>query len=111
MDLSSITSSFGIMSERRDIHATLLVHQAGRCGHADLSLYLVLQHLHVRRRMLVQYDEVGCDALQTQVLVGVQHLAHHLHVLLVVDAGEDDGQIATDAVRPQVGLHARVARQ
>ena len=65
----------------------------------------------VDRRMLVEDDDVGTEALQPPVLVCAQHLANQGQIVVLDHAHDQDRQVAGDAVRPQAGLPERVSRE
>ncbi len=56
-------------------------------------------------------DEVEGEALEPQVLVRLEQLAHERDGVAVHDVHEQDGQIAGDAVLPQIRLAEAVADQ
>ena len=60
--------------------------------------------------MLVENDEIGADALEPPVLLGLQRLANQRHRVADADAHQEDRQVARDGVGPQSRLRELVGR-
>ena len=65
---------------------------------------LRVDFVQVADRVLVENHDIGAQAFEPPVLLRLQDLIHQRHVVIAVDADEQDGQIAGDAVRPETGL-------
>ncbi len=65
---------------------------------------LGVHFVQIARRMLVEDDDIGVQALQAPVLLRLQHLPHESPVILSGDTDEQHRQIAGNAVRPETGL-------
>ena len=87
------------------------VAREGGPARSDQPLERPLEILKIRRRLLVEDDQVDREPLQPPVLVRAQELADDAAVLHLVDANEHDGQIAGDPVRPERGGAERVAHE
>ena len=96
----------------QDVHAAATrVDLAGqrRLARPDEGLERVLQVLGVGGAVLVEDHEVDVEQLQPPVLVRAEQLANDVEVLDLVDAHQDDRQVARDAVGPQPGCASFVA--
>ena len=60
-----------------------------------------LQILHIRRGAFVDDDEIHRQPLHMPVLVRMHQLPHQRHVFDIVDAHQQDRQIARHAMRPE----------
>ena len=60
-----------------------------------------MQVFGVRRAVLVDDHEIDVEQLEAPVLVGAQQLPDDVDVVELVDANDDDRQVAGDAVRPR----------
>ncbi len=58
--------------------------------------------------MRVEHDEIERHALAAQVLVRLEEIAEEWQLAAVLDRRKDDGQVAGDAVLPQLRLAAAV---
>ncbi len=67
--------------------------------------------VEVADRVLVEDHHVGAQALQSPVLLRLQHLAHQGDAAVADDAHEQDRQVARDAVGPQALLAELAAAQ
>ena len=56
--------------------------------------------------MLVDDHEVHRELLQTEILVGEQHLPGHVQVFAVADSQQQDRQVARDALSPEPALRS-----
>ena len=54
--------------------------------------------------MLVENHDIGAQAFEPPILLRLQDLVHQRHVVIAVDADEEDRKIAGDAMRPETGL-------
>ena len=63
-----------------------------------------LQRLRIRRRMVVEDDQVEGEPLGAQVFVRVQGLAHERKITRVTDPHDENRQVAADAVSPERAL-------
>jgi hypothetical protein len=62
----------------------------------ELRLHLI----EVAYGVFVENHHVRAQALETPVLLRLQHLTHQWHIVLVDDADEEDREIARNTVRP-----------
>ena len=81
--------------------AARLVEHLQRVAGAHEQAQPVVEVVGVAGGARVQDDEVGDEPLVPPVLVGEQRLAHERRVLELLDAHEQDRQVARDADRPQ----------
>jgi hypothetical protein len=70
-----------------------------------------LEFIEIIGRVLVENDDVGVQALHSPVLLREQHLPDEGEAVRTPDADHDDGQVAGNAVAPEVGLRQGVAGQ
>ncbi|MCY1390258.1 hypothetical protein D9M71_50740 [compost metagenome] len=90
-------------------HAAHALFARARLVAAHQGFYRALQVLDVGRRAFVDDDQVDIQTLHPPVLVGPQQLAEQRQVLVVVDAQQDDRQVAGNRQRPQPRLAAGAA--
>ena len=82
-----------------------------RLARPDQRLERRLELLHVGVRPLVQNDEIDRQPLQAPVLVRAEELSDDASILRLVDADQDDGEVAGDPVGPQGRRPGRILPQ
>ena len=101
----------------RDLFQSPNENAAGLVQHLRLTpggdqvLDLILQILPVNRDVFVQDDHLDGQTFRAPVGVRLDHLLHHLDLLRVGDAQDDERRVAGNAVSPKAALSAAIIEQ